>query len=120
MRLVDRQPDAQRVAALGDVVHAHDWEAAPAILWLTTAGLGDERYRALPTVYTIHNLAYQGVFGYRVLEVAGIAAYGFMYHPEMADLAEVATKLARSQMILEVAQAASARVLQTSLLNFLG
>lgn len=39
---------------------------------------------------------------------------------EDADLAEVATKLARSQMILEVAQAASARVLQTSLLNFLG
>jgi len=24
------------------------------------------------TVYTIHNLAYQGIFGYRVLEIAGI------------------------------------------------
>jgi flagellin-like hook-associated protein FlgL len=39
---------------------------------------------------------------------------------EDADLAEVASSLARSQMLLEVAQAASARVLQTSLLNFLG
>ena len=39
---------------------------------------------------------------------------------EDADLAEVATDLARSQLLLEVAQAASARVLQTSLLNFLG
>jgi len=39
---------------------------------------------------------------------------------EDIDLVEVATNLSRSQTILEVAQAASARVLQTSLLNFLG
>jgi flagellar hook-associated protein 3 FlgL len=38
---------------------------------------------------------------------------------EDADLSEVAVDLARSQLILEVAQAASARVMQTSLLDFL-
>jgi starch synthase len=51
------------VAAQGwrpDIVHAHDWHAAPAIAWLATAGRFDPRYRGLPTVFTIHNLMHQG------------------------------------------------------------
>jgi starch synthase len=51
------------VAAQGwrpDVVHAHDWHTAPALFWLATAGQADERYRAIPTLYTIHNLMHQG------------------------------------------------------------
>ena len=51
------------IAAWGwrpDIVHAHDWHAAPAIAWLATAGQADERYRGLPTVLTIHNLMHQG------------------------------------------------------------
>jgi len=39
---------------------------------------------------------------------------------EDADLAEAALDLARSDMVLQVAQAAGARVIQTSLLDFLG
>lgn len=39
---------------------------------------------------------------------------------EDADLAEVAIDLARADQILQLAQAAGARVMQTSLLNFLG
>ncbi len=39
---------------------------------------------------------------------------------EDADLAQVALDLARSEMILQVAQAAGAQVIQTSLLDFLG
>jgi starch synthase len=43
-----------------DVVHAHDWHAAPAVTWLATSGQYDARYAQLPTVYTIHNLMHQG------------------------------------------------------------
>jgi flagellar hook-associated protein 3 FlgL len=39
---------------------------------------------------------------------------------EDADLAEAALDMSRSQMILELAQAAGARLIQTSMLNFLG
>jgi starch synthase len=51
------------IAARGwrpDVVHAHDWHAAPAVWWLGTAGNDDARYRGIPTVFTIHNLMHQG------------------------------------------------------------
>jgi starch synthase len=66
------------VAALGwrpDLVHAHDWHAAPAIVWLATAGRGDLRYRDLPTVLTIHNLMHQGRGPRQVLSYLGIDAW---------------------------------------------
>ena len=65
------------IAAQGwrpDVVHAHDWHAAPAIAWLATAGRLDPRYRGLPTVFTIHNLLHQGKGPREVLGYLGIDA----------------------------------------------
>ena len=55
-----------------DVVHVHDWHAAPAALWLATAGEGDERYRQMPTVLTIHNLMHQGRSPWHLLEYLGV------------------------------------------------
>lgn len=43
-----------------DVIHAHDWHAAPALMWLATTGQWDERYRGIASLLTIHNLAHQG------------------------------------------------------------
>ncbi|HVS36997.1 MAG TPA: glycogen synthase [Gemmataceae bacterium] len=66
------------VAALGwrpDVVHAHDWHAAPALTWLTVTGQGDPRYAAMPTVFTIHNLAHQGTSPWQVFDYMGIASH---------------------------------------------
>ena len=63
------------VAALGwrpDVVHAHDWHAAPAVTWLATSGQADPRYAGLPTVFTIHNLAHQGYAPWRVFDYLGV------------------------------------------------
>jgi len=65
------------IAALGwrpDIVHAHDWHAAPALAWLATAGRDDPRYAALPTVCTIHNLMHQGRASWRVLDYLGVRA----------------------------------------------
>jgi starch synthase len=69
------------IAALGwrpDVVHAHDWHTAPAVTWLATAGQGDARYAALPTVYTIHNLMHQGTAPWDVLRYVGVHAHGLV------------------------------------------
>ena len=45
-----------------DVLHAHDWQAALASVYLKTALRGDSRLSWLASVFTIHNLAYQGSF----------------------------------------------------------
>jgi starch synthase len=44
-----------------DVVHGHDWQAGLVSMLLRT-GRADARLASTPTVFTIHNLAYQGVF----------------------------------------------------------
>ena len=72
------------IAAQGwrpDVVHAHDWHAAPAIAWLATTGRLDPRYRGLPTVFTIHNLLHQGkgprdVLGYLDIDAPPLVEEG--------------------------------------------
>lgn len=49
-----------------DVVHLHDWQAAPAAAWI---GLASPRPA---TVMSIHNLAYQGLFGAEVFDELGL------------------------------------------------
>jgi len=44
-----------------DVVHGHDWQTGLVPMLLRT-GRAPARLAATPTVFTIHNLAYQGVF----------------------------------------------------------
>ena len=45
-----------------DVVHAHDWQAGLTPVLLGRMATSRPSLRGLPTVFTIHNLAYQGVF----------------------------------------------------------
>lgn len=53
-----------------DVFHLHDWPTGPAALYL--ARLRGERRGVFRTVFTIHNLAYQGRFGKSVIEEQGL------------------------------------------------
>jgi starch synthase len=67
-----------------DIIHCHDWHTAIIPNWLKTIYADRPFYQDIASVYTIHNLAYQGIFGYRVLEIAGIDEYEFIY-PEQSD-----------------------------------
>lgn len=58
-----------------DIVHAHDWHTAPALTWLATAGQGDERFRDIGTVFTIHNLAHQGKTNWDIFDQLGIQTF---------------------------------------------
>ncbi|MDQ6905634.1 MAG: glycogen synthase [Chloroflexota bacterium] len=46
-----------------DIVHCHDWHTAIAVHWLRYTMQWDRFWDRAATVFTIHNLAYQGVFG---------------------------------------------------------
>lgn len=45
-----------------DVIHTNDWHAGLVNVFLKLEHMGDARYEHIKTVYTIHNLKYQGVF----------------------------------------------------------
>jgi starch synthase len=57
---------------LPDVVHCHDWQTALVPVLLRTQYASDPAVRSLPTVLTIHNLAYQGLFRHAVLRRIGL------------------------------------------------
>ena len=50
-----------------DLVHVHDWPGGLLPLWIHSLGI------PLPTVFTIHNLAYRGLFPHDVFERLGLA-----------------------------------------------
>ncbi len=64
-----------------DVIHAHDWHAAPALTWLATAGQQDPFYQDIGSVFTIHNLAHQGQTAWRIFDYLGIWTHGMVEEP---------------------------------------
>src|SRR5262249_30912289 len=53
---------AGRQGAGPAVVHAHDWQAGLAPVYLKTIYAAHPVLGGVPAVFTIHNLAYQGLF----------------------------------------------------------
>lgn len=50
-----------------DIIHSHDWHTAMIPLLLREHFRSQPTYRNIRTVFTIHNLLYQGIFPYEVL-----------------------------------------------------
>ncbi len=55
-----------------DVVHGHDWQSALAFAYLRHSHAGDAFFSRTRTLFTIHNLAYQGLFEKDVLARIGL------------------------------------------------
>ena len=53
---------AVRLGTAPSVVHAHDWQAGLAPVYLKRLYASHPVLRGVPAVFTIHNLAYQGIF----------------------------------------------------------
>lgn len=50
-----------------DVVHNHDWHTALCSVFLKSHFLDNDYYRDIKTLFTVHNLHYQGVFSSSIL-----------------------------------------------------
>ncbi len=59
-----------------DVVHANDWHTAPAVAWLATGAQGHDRLRDIPTVFSIHNIAHQGLTSWDIFDYLNIITHG--------------------------------------------
>lgn len=44
------------------IIHCHDWQAALVPVFLKNLFLGNSFYRGIKTLFTIHNIGYQGLF----------------------------------------------------------
>ncbi|MBR1967953.1 MAG: glycogen synthase GlgA [Clostridia bacterium] len=46
-----------------DILHCNDWQTAASIIYLKGMYYGDDKFRKIKSVFTIHNIEYQGKFG---------------------------------------------------------
>jgi len=59
--------EASKIFGAPEVFHCHDWQSALLPILLKTIYAEDPAFRAVPTVFTIHNMGYQGLFPAEVL-----------------------------------------------------
>jgi len=57
-----------------DVLHCHDWQAGLVPAYLRTTFAGDPTFMGVKTLFTIHNLGYQGLFPAAALKEAALDA----------------------------------------------
>ncbi|HUT53352.1 MAG TPA: glycogen synthase GlgA [bacterium] len=55
-----------------DVVHCHDWQAALVPIYLKTVYKDDPALAGIHSVFTIHNLGYQGIFWHWDMKLIGL------------------------------------------------
>lgn len=63
-----------------DIIHCHDWQSGLVSTYLRTAYNNDPFFANIATVFTIHNLAYQGIFDPSVREDLGLPSETFQMH----------------------------------------
>ena len=68
---------AQALSFRPDIIHCHDWQTGLIPACLHFERETDPFYRETATVFTIHNMAYQGSFSRSILELAGLPQESF-------------------------------------------
>lgn len=56
-----------------DIVHCHDWHAALAIIYLKSVLREEDFFKDIKTLFTIHNISYQGIFSPDKLPEIGLS-----------------------------------------------
>lgn len=61
-----------------NIIHSNDWHTGLVSVYIKDFAKGDLFYEEIKTIYTIHNLKYQGIFSYSLLdEVTGLSTEYF-------------------------------------------
>ena len=95
-----------------DILHCYDWHTGIIPNWLKTLYKGDRAFASTAALFTIHDLQDQGIFGWRVLQVAGVAQHGFIYHPQISELDRVVDLTARGIIFADAITTISERYAQ--------
>jgi starch synthase len=91
-----------------DVIHVNDWHTAVIPNMLARLYDQDPFYTQIATALTIHNLAFQGVFGYGTLHLANLDSWGLI-KPGIAGLDDIVNLLGRGLWFCDVINTVSNR-----------
>ena len=69
----------EKIGWIPDVIHCNDWHTALVPVYLKTAYAHRPEFAGIGTLFTIHNLAYQGSFDPSFMEIAGLPSELFTW-----------------------------------------
>jgi starch synthase len=72
---------SEAVSFKPDVVHCHDWQTGLVPPLLKETGNKTSFLSGTPSIFTIHNIGYQGIFSEEKFFLTGLSRYHF-FHPE--------------------------------------
>jgi len=110
--------DAQRFALFGkaaltalekldwqpDVIHANDWHTGLVPTWLDLYGQENSFFNEIATLFTIHNLTYQGIAGRLILTFAHMDDVEHLNVEQPGDVNWMAQAIAHSDLINTVSE----------------
>lgn len=65
-----------------DVIHSNDWHSGLVPIYVNDFRIGDDFYKDTRTLFTIHNIKYQGIFDKAVFHMTGLPA-GYMNYNDL-------------------------------------
>ena len=68
---------AQALGFQPDIIHCHDWQTGLIPAYIHFGRGADPFYRNSATLFTVHNMAYQGLFPKEIVELAGLPEESF-------------------------------------------
>lgn len=80
-----------------DILHAHDWQAALSVVYLNCIYRQRKGYESIRTVFTIHNIEYQGKYDFAILGdvfALGENEHSLMEHDGCINLMKAAIQCA--------------------------
>ena len=66
-----------------EIIHCHDWQTALVPVYMREHFPGDPTFSGVKTLFTIHNLGYQGIFGPEALPAIGLDRR--LFNPEQLE-----------------------------------
>ena len=91
-----------------DVIHVNDWHTAVIPNLLAKLYANDPFYAGIASVLTIHNLAFQGVYGYGTLHLAELEPWGLI-KPGIGGLDDIVNLLGRGVWFADAVNTVSNR-----------
>lgn len=89
-----------------EVIHSNDWHTGIVPNWLQTIYREDPHFAGVASVFSIHNLAYQGIFSPALLDLADLSHFGLLY-PETRILPSLIDLMARGIIYTDVVSTVS-------------
>ena len=94
-----------------DVIHCHDWHTGCAVTYLSLAKDTDARLKSIASVFTIHNVVYQGVTGEALLRYVGIDRHQHIKGEQPGTVNWLARGIAHADVVNTVSPTYAAEIL---------